>query len=114
MVLATGDAFDEVALRKALLAEEFSETMQALDMLSIEIDHDIQRELIVKVADGLADLIYVEIGTALQLGIPLDRVWAEVHLSNMAKVADGVRLREDGKILKPEGWEPPDVEKAVF
>ena len=63
---------------------------------------------------SIRSAIYVEIGTALQLGIPLDRVWTEVHRSNMAKVADGVVLNEMGKVQKPEGWEPPDVEKAVF
>lgn len=65
-----------------------------------------------KIADGLADVIYVAVGAALEFGIPLDRVWAEVHRSNMAKVdpATGkVIKRADGKVLKPEGWTPPDV-----
>lgn len=64
------------------------------------------------VADALADIIYVCIGTALEFGIPLDDVWNAVHASNMAKVdpATGkVRRRGDGKILKPDGWTPPDI-----
>ena len=49
-------------------------------------------------------------------GIPLDRVWAAVHRSNMAKVdpATGkVIKRADGKVLKPEGWTPPDIPAAL-
>jgi len=63
-------------------------------------------------SDGLADLIYVCVGCALEYGIPLDRVGDEVQRSNMAKVdplTGAVRRRLDGKILKPEGWTPPDI-----
>lgn len=60
----------------------------------------------------LADLIYVAVGAALELGIPLGAVWAEVHTANMRKVGGG--RRGDGKVLKPEGWTPPDVIGAVF
>lgn len=41
------------------------------------------------------------------LGIDLGPVFEEVHRANMAKV--GGPTRADGKILKPEGWTPPDV-----
>lgn len=47
------------------------------------------------------------IATAMINAIPFDAVWDEIHRSNMAKV-DGP-VRDDGKILKPEGWVPPDV-----
>ncbi len=95
-----------VALRRNLLAEEGSETDIAL------ANYDV-----VEIADGLVDLIYVAVGTALELGIPLEKVWDEVHRSNMAKVdpATGeVRKREDGKVLKPEGWTPPNVRGVLF
>lgn len=86
-------------LRKKLLAEEYTEYTTA------EAEDDI-----VEIADALADLIYIACGTAVAYGIPLDRVFAEVHRSNMAKLVDGkVIRREDGKILKPTGWTPPDV-----
>lgn len=92
---------DRAILRANLIAEEYRETVEALDTGDL-----------LGIADGLADLIYVCVGTALEYGIPLDRVWAEVQRANMAK-AGGPR-RADGKILKPEGWVPPDVEGAVF
>lgn len=70
----------------------------------------------IETADALADLVVVIVGMALELGLPLDRVWDEVHRANMAKVGpDGkVMYRGDGKVLKPEGWTPPDIKKAVF
>jgi predicted HAD superfamily Cof-like phosphohydrolase len=33
----------------------------------------------------------------------------------MAKLVDGKPIRrEDGKILKPEGWTPPDIKKILY
>jgi predicted HAD superfamily Cof-like phosphohydrolase len=64
------------------------------------------------IADAIADSIYVLVGTALEYGIPLDRVWNAVQAANMAEVdpvTGLVRKRTDGKILKPDGWLPPDI-----
>jgi predicted HAD superfamily Cof-like phosphohydrolase len=95
---------DERLLRMRLLEEEYNEYIEA------EVTNNI-----VEIADALADIIYIACGTAVSYGIPLDRVFAEVHRSNMAKLVDGKPIRrEDGKILKPEGWTPPDTKGAVF
>ena len=85
-----------IALREKLIREEIAETLHALE----------HRDL-VGVADGIADAIYVLIGTAGALGIPLPEVWAEVHASNMRKRGGGTR--GDGKACKSEGWKAPDV-----
>ena len=93
----------ERTLRMKLLAEEMYEYTVA------ENENDL-----VEVADALADIIYIACGTAVSYGIPLDKVFAEVHRSNMAKLVDGKPLyREDGKVMKPEGWTPPDVEGVL-
>ena len=64
----------------------------------------------VECADAIADLIYVVCGMAVSYGIPLNHVWEEVQRSNMAKAgANGPKYRSDGKVLKPEGWTPPDI-----
>ena len=60
---------------------------------------------LVEVADGLADLIYVAIGTALEYGIPITKIFREVHRTNMNKVA----TPNGGKIGKPTGWQPPNI-----
>jgi predicted HAD superfamily Cof-like phosphohydrolase len=94
---------EERQLRIKLLEEEFNE------YLAGEVKDDI-----VEIADALADIIYIACGTAVSYGIPLDKVFEEVHRSNMAKLVDGkVLRREDGKIQKPEGWTPPNIEKIL-
>ena len=94
---------NERKLRMKLLAEEYTEYVVA--------EHE---DDLVEVADALADMIYIICGTAVSYGIPLDDVFEEVHASNMAKLVDGkVIRRADGKIQKPEGWEPPDIERIL-
>jgi predicted HAD superfamily Cof-like phosphohydrolase len=95
---------EERELRKKLLAEEYTEYVVA------EYKDDL-----IEIADALADIIYIACGTAVSYGIPLDRLFAEVHRSNMAKLVDGkVIRRSDGKVQKPEGWTPPDVKSILY
>lgn len=66
--------------------------------------------------DALIDIMVVTIGALHSIGVDVEGAWREVHNSNMAKVdADtGVVLRrEDGKILKPEGWQPPNLKQYL-
>lgn len=93
-----------VSLRKSLIWEEVAELFDAID-----------RKDLVDTADGIADAIVVLIGTALEFGIPLDRVMEEVHRSNMSKLgADGRPvLREDGKVLKGPNFTPPDIQSIL-
>lgn len=67
------------------------------------------------VAKELADLVYVAYGTAISLGIDLDEALRRVHASNMSKLGpDGKpKLREDGKILKPDTYVEPDMTGVV-
>lgn len=86
-------------LRLSLIREEVRELEKANE-----------EQNLVEVADAIGDLIYVAVGMALEYGIPLADVWDEIQQSNMNKVHDGhVLRREDGKILKPLGWKPPNV-----
>lgn len=59
------------------------------------------------VVDAISDILYVVLGTAVEMGLPVQRFFAEVHRSNMTKV--GGPVREDGKILKPDTYEPPRI-----
>lgn len=61
-------------LRSDLIMEEFNEFFTAL-----------LRNDLVEMADGCADLIYVLVGTMISYGIPIDRIFTEVHRSNMTK-----------------------------
>ena len=69
----------------------------------------------VDIADALGDMLVVIYGTAAAYGINLDAVVREIHASNMTKVQpDGsVLRREDGKIMKPEGYRPPNLAEII-
>lgn len=69
------------------------------------------------VCDALLDIIYVSIGAMHAMGIDPQPLWDEVQRSNMAKVdpeTGKVRRREDGKILKPDGWSSPNLIQLVM
>lgn len=79
-----------------LVEEETAELLKAL-----------REDDLVMVADGVADLIYVILGTAVHYGIPFPAIWEAVHGANMKKIGGG--RRSDGKVLKPEDWSSPDI-----
>lgn len=73
-----------------------------------ELEHAINNDDIIEVADGLGDLLYVVLGTAVAYGINLPEVFDEIHRSNMTKFIDGYR-RADGKWIKGPSYTPPNL-----
>jgi predicted HAD superfamily Cof-like phosphohydrolase len=69
----------------------------------------------VEIVDALIDILVVTIGALHSMGADAEGAWKEVMKTNFAKIGeDGkVRKREDGKVLKPVGWVPPDLEPFV-
>ena len=67
------------------------------------------------IADGGADLVWVVQGLFTTLGIDFNKVWEEVRASNMSKVAEGgkIKKRADGKILKPDTYFKPDIDRVL-
>lgn len=67
------------------------------------------------VAKELADLLYVTYGAAAAFGIDIDKVFAEVHKSNMSKLdSEGKPVyRKDGKVTKGPNYKPPDLTNIV-
>ena len=62
--------------------------------------------------DALIDILVVTIGAIYSMGADAEGAWREVMSTNLAKidrVTGKVRKREDGKVLKPLGWAPPDL-----
>ena len=63
--------------------------------------------------DALIDILVVTIGALHSIGVDAEGAWNEVMRTNFAKIdpeTGKVRKREDGKVLKPEGWTPPNLE----
>jgi len=96
---------DNPAAPRLLTAEavEFIATM-----VNDELDELREATDLAEQADALVDAIYYICDSAVRHGMNLDRVFEIVHGANMQKVVDGrVLRRDDGKILKPEGWQDP-------
>lgn len=89
-----------IDLRIELIREEFEELKVALAAGDI-----------VGAADAVADLLVVVYGSGDVFGMDVDRLFSEVHRSNMSKLLpDGsVLKREDGKVLKGPDYSPPDL-----
>lgn len=64
---------------------------------------------IVGVADALADIVYVALGTAYTMGLPFDEVWAAVQSANMRKVRGTTKRANKIDAAKPEGWVGPEA-----
>lgn len=66
--------------------------------------------------DALLDFIVVTVGAVHSGGFDGEGAWKEVMRTNLAKIdkeTGKVRKREDGKVLKPVGWAPPELEPFV-
>lgn len=97
---------------RGLFDEEVAETNEAwAKLLEAKSDVDLL-EATTELADGLLDTIYIAMGWLHAMGLEPKALWAEVHNSNMAKVdpVTGQMVKNgNGKILKPEGWKPPQL-----
>jgi predicted HAD superfamily Cof-like phosphohydrolase len=64
---------------------------------------------VVGMADALADLVYVALGTADILDFPFDDIWAAVQGANMRKVPGPTKRGNKVDAMKPEGWVGPEA-----
>ena len=66
----------------------------------------------VETVDALVDILVVTVGALHSMGADAEGAWKEVMRTNFAKIdkeTGKVRKREDGKVLKPVGWTPPEL-----
>ena len=83
-------------------SQELAQAMQNADQL--------------ETLDALIDILVVTIGAIHSAGFDAEGAWKEVMRTNFAKIdseTGKVRKREDGKVLKPIGWAPPDLAPFV-
>jgi predicted HAD superfamily Cof-like phosphohydrolase len=96
---------DQFNLYLNLIKEEANELMDAV------IANDTVEQL-----DALIDILVVTIGAIHSMGADGEGAWTEVMRTNFAKIdpeTGHVRKRGDGKILKPQGWEPPNLKPYI-
>ena len=107
---------DQFKLYLKLIKEEYNELLEAqglnqnLDRIGyLPVDK-------VETLDALIDIMVVTVGALQSLGVDAEGAWNEVMRSNMAKIdpdTGKVRKREDGKVLKPADWTPPNLNPFI-
>ena len=87
-----------------------------LDLIEEEVQELRDSTTPVDDLDALIDILVVTIGAIHSMGADAEGAWREVMATNFAKVdrvTGRVHKREDGKVLKPEGWTAPNLTKYV-
>lgn len=88
-----------------LIDEEYGELVDAVTAN----DH-------VEQLDALVDILVVTMGAIRAAGWDSEAAWNEVMNTNFAKInptTGKVIKREDGKVLKPEGWKAPQLKQFI-
>lgn len=127
-----GHGPEHKALYIALVLEEVAELLGSLDFPCVHprllyLSADL-RQLSESIRDGSAecrarpvqtldaamDTAWVSLCLARTLvGDRLPDAWAELHRSNITDKQVGGRFMKDGsgKVIKPDGWQPPDFDR---
>lgn len=96
--------YDQSELYKKLIDEEYGEWIEAW-----EAGDEVEK------IDACFDMLWVIIGYMKSRGWDCEGIWNEGSDSNLAKIdpttGKVIRRPEDGKILKPAGWQAPDFKK---
>lgn len=96
---------ENAELYEKLIEEEYNEFLAAVGANNE-----------VETLDACMDMIWVILGYCHMKGYKVDQAWAEVARSNHAKIDNKtgkVLKREDGKVLKPNGWTPPNLMNCI-
>lgn len=130
----TTDRFNvrQTALYIGLQLEEMAEKLEACglsDLQSPEItclrvasqhfkagvfDRHVEKADRGALLDADIDLAWVTLGSALSQGADVSGASAEVARANLDKVPGGVcKKDQNGKVIKPDGWLPPDLTPFV-
>lgn len=107
--------YDQYNMYLSLIKEEYNELLvaQGIDLTTME---QVNPADPVEVLDALIDILVVTIGAIHSMGADGEGAWKEVMRTNFAKIdkeTGKVRKREDGKVLKPVGWTPPELAPYV-
>ena len=97
---------DQYELYRNLIDEEFNDELKAA----------VASEDRVEQLDALIDIMVVTIGALHSGGFDVEGAWKEVMSTNFAKIdkeTGKVIKREDGKVLKPDGWKKPELAQFV-
>ncbi len=100
-----GFTAETLAGRRRLIDEEFREVLLAFDAIDEASEDVTGEERRRQLVQELIDLMYVVLGTFVEVGVDPAPAWQAVHAANLQKVPPG----DNGKALKPPSWRPPEV-----
>ena len=93
-------------------ANQYLMYLSLIDEETAELHQAVLANDTVEQLDALIDILVVTIGAIHSAGYDAEGAWKEVMSTNFAKIdkeTGKVRKREDGKVLKPLGWVPPNL-----
>jgi predicted HAD superfamily Cof-like phosphohydrolase len=96
-------------LTTRLLAERIHCMQEELD----EFKSGAKQQDMAEMADALVDLVYFALGTAVMMGLPWDRLFADVQRANMQKVRGMTKRGFVFDACKPVGWVAPLTEHIL-
>jgi len=83
---------------------------------NLELMDAIREKDLIEVADALGDILFLAFGLTAQFGLQnhIERVLDEISRSNDTKTVGGkIDMRDDGKVLKPDTYEPPNLKDIL-
>jgi len=90
--------------------------LSLIDEEVAELEEAVMANDRVEQLDALVDILVVTMGAIRAGGFDGEGAWKEVMDTNFAKIdpdTGKVRKREDGKVLKPEGWKAPELAQFI-
>ena len=106
----------KISLYLDLVREEIGELEEAMSEFHAAENADDELQAKADALDAICDSIWVLVGLARVMDLPVDWGWDAVAISNHRKVDPelGTIMRdESGKIMKPPGWKPPDMLRII-
>lgn len=94
----------------------YQQKLLYINLIKEEVQELMDADNAVDELDALIDILVVTVGAIHSMGADGTGAWQEVMRTNFAKidpVTGKVRKRSDGKVLKPEGWTPPNLSPYV-
>ena len=99
---------EDMKYRLKFILEELNELVSASEEMNLE-----------GTLDALVDIVYVALGTAWLMNLPIMDAWDRVHHANMQKERVVTNTDPRSKrhhhldIVKPDGWIPPNLKDLL-
>lgn len=107
--------FEQFELYLDLVEEESLEMFNSYNDFVSDSPELIKNKCLEGIVDGLVGVVVTAKGALISLGVDVDSAMNEVWKSNLSKIQlDGAVIkREDGKVMKPSTYIPPDFSRFV-